>query len=73
MDLDALLALETQVWEALRTGDATADADLLAEDFVGLYPTGFADRSDHAGQLDHGPTFGDQHRFDVRLIGVDPA
>lgn len=70
MDLDGLLALETAVWQALVDGDATADERSLAEDFVGLYPTGFADRADHVAQLAGGPTV---RRFElaaVRLLAV---
>ena len=55
-ELDEILALETAVWSALQDGDASADARLLADDFLGVYPTGFADGGDHAGQLDNGPT-----------------
>lgn len=54
--LDEVVALETAVWVALRDGDASADERLLAEDFLGVYPTGFADKSEHSGQLDDGPT-----------------
>ena len=54
--LDALLAQEHRVWQALVAGDAAADAALLAPGFVGLYPDGFAGRDDHAGQLAGGPT-----------------
>jgi len=39
------VALESRVWDALVRGDADADADLLATDFLGVYATGFADRS----------------------------
>ncbi len=56
IDLDEALELETKVWDALRRGDADEDARLLADDFLGVYPSGFADRSDHAGQLANGPT-----------------
>jgi len=56
MDLEALVELETQVWDALVRGDGDADKRLLADDFLGVYSTGFADRADHAGQLDGGPT-----------------
>ncbi|MCU4654548.1 nuclear transport factor 2 family protein [Roseibacterium sp. SDUM158016] len=49
-------AAERAVWEALRTGDAAADARLLADDFLGVYPDGFAGPAAHAGQLAHGPT-----------------
>ncbi len=56
MQLDDLLALETAVWVALQAGDAEADRQSLSEDFLGVYPSGFADRSDHVGQLAKGPT-----------------
>ena len=55
-EIDEILALETAVWEALRDGDGAADAALLADDFLGVYPTGFAGAEDHAGQLEHGAT-----------------
>ncbi len=42
--------------EALVRGDADADTQLLSDDFLGVHPSGFADRTDHAGQLAHGPT-----------------
>lgn len=51
-----LLAAETAVWEALRAGDQAADHALLAEDFLGVYPTGFVTREDHVAELDDGPT-----------------
>ena len=68
MDLDVLIGLETEVWEALRRGDAEADADLLAEDFLGVYASGFAGRSEHAGQLANGPTVSEYELHDARLI-----
>jgi len=52
----AIVRLETAVWDALVCGDAQADAALLSEDFLGVYPTGFANRADHATQLLEGPT-----------------
>jgi len=48
--------LETQVWQALVDGDAGADVALLSDDFLGVYPSGLATRSDHAGQVNDGPT-----------------
>ena len=54
--IDVLIDLETEVWHALVAGDQVADHRLLAPDFVGVYPTGFADRADHVGQLTDGPT-----------------
>src|SRR5262245_56273723 len=68
MNLAALLELEPQVWEALRLGDAEADRRLLAEDFLGVYPTGFADRSDHVGELADGPTVAEYELRDGRIM-----
>ena len=68
MDLGAFVELETKVWEALQLGDAEADARLLAEDFLGVYPSGFADRSAHAGQLASGPTVAEFELRDARLM-----
>lgn len=64
--------LERRVWDALVTGDADADRELLAADFVGLYPTGFADRQDHVGQLQAGPTVADYRLTEQRIVVVGP-
>ena len=68
MDLEALVALETGVWDALRRGDAEEDARLLADDFLGVYPSGFANRSDHVGQVSNGPTVADFELTEARLM-----
>ncbi len=68
MDLNAFIELEAEVWDALRRGDAEADAVLLADDFLGVYPSGFADRSDHAGQLANGPTVAEFELREPRLM-----
>ncbi len=70
MDLNTFIELETRVWEALRRGDAAEDARLLAEDFLGVYSTGFANRSDHAGQLANGPTVAEFELHDARLMVI---
>lgn len=74
-DLANFLALEIKVWQALMTGDASADAALLTADFLGVYPSGFAGRGDHCGQLTDGPVMVryqlDQAR--LRVIGRDHA
>lgn len=54
--VQTLMALETRVWQALVSGDSGADDALLAQDFLGVYPDGFAAREAHVGQLDQGPT-----------------
>lgn len=56
LTLEECLALETQVWDALVAGDADADRSLLSADFLGVYPSGFANRDEHAEQLDDGPS-----------------
>jgi hypothetical protein len=63
-------ALERRVWNALIAGDADADRALLAPDFVGLYPTGFADRNDHADSLASGPTVASYELSETRLLTV---
>ena len=66
--IEAFIELETNVWDALRRGDADEDTRLLAEDFLGVYPSGFADRSTHAGQLADGPTVAEFELHDARLM-----
>lgn len=63
-------ALERRVWNALVAGDADADRALLAPDFVGLYPTGFADRDDHVDPLASGPTVASYELSEARLLTV---
>lgn len=70
MDLAGLVELETQVWQALVDGDPAADAALLSDDFVGVYPTGFADRTAHAEQLRNGPTVARFELFDPQILVV---
>lgn len=70
VDIDRVVAYETAVWQALVDGDATADAELLAPEFVGVTPTGVAGRDAHAGALTDGPTV---VRFEItepRLLTV---
>jgi hypothetical protein len=71
--IDEFLRLETEVWRALVDGDARADARLLSEDFLGVYPTGFADRSDHVGQLDDGPTVAQFELSEERLLPLSDS
>lgn len=71
--LDEVLAAETRVWQALASGDAAADSALLAPGFLGVYPTGFAGRGDHAGQLADGPTVAAFRIADPRLLAPAPG
>ena len=51
-----LVELEKMVWDALVSGDRVADGLLLADDFLGVYETGFAGKENHVEQLINGPT-----------------
>lgn len=62
--------LERAVWDALVRGDPTADRAALAPNFVGVYPSGFADADDHVGQLADGPTVADYVIADARILDV---
>lgn len=68
--IDAVLALETAVWQTLVDGDAEADARLLADDFVGVTPTGVDGREAHVGRLADGPTVRRFELSDPRLLIV---
>ncbi|MGI9369945.1 MAG: DUF4440 domain-containing protein [Ruegeria sp.] len=54
--IDEILGLEERVWLALVEGNAEADRALLSPDFLGVYPTGFANRDEHVGQFADAPT-----------------
>lgn len=67
------VALERRVWEALVTGDGEADAACLADDFVGVYPTGFAGRQAHSSQLASGPTVAEYELLRAGLLVIAPG
>jgi hypothetical protein len=69
-DIEEFVRLETAVWQALVDGDAAADAALLTADFLGVYPSGFAGRDDHAGQLADGPTVATFQLSEARLLAI---
>jgi hypothetical protein len=73
VDLVALVALETAVWQALVDGDAAADERLLADDFVGVTPRGLSDRDGHVGQLESGPTVRAFELSEARLVVVSDS
>ena len=70
--LDEILTLEKQVWSALVEGNAQADRALLSPDFLGVYPTGFANRDDHVGQFADAPTMADYNLSEARLRILAP-
>lgn len=69
-DTQLFIDLESRVWDALASGDADADRELLSADFVGVYPTGFANRADHADQVADGPSIASYSIAEARLIEV---
>ena len=58
------------MWRALVDGAADTDEQLLSDDFLGVYPTGYAGRSEHVGQLVNGPTVADYELGDARLVVI---
>jgi hypothetical protein len=71
--LEDFIRLETQVWRALAEGDADADGQVLSDDFLGVYPTGFADRKSHVEQLIDGPTVASFALHDARMLAVSES
>ncbi|MEM8843376.1 MAG: nuclear transport factor 2 family protein, partial [Pseudomonadota bacterium] len=65
--LDQMLSLEKQVWTALVDGNAEADRALLSADFLGVYPSGFANRDDHVGQFADAPTMAKYELSEAKL------
>ena len=66
------MALEQQVWEALKNGDINADADLLSDDFLGVYESGLSTKEDHLAQLQEGPVVSDYKIGHARLLRLGP-
>jgi len=71
MDVAAFLALETQVWESLLSGDYASSAHLIADDFLGVYPIGFVSRDEQKAFLANaGPVVAAYELRDARLVVV---
>jgi hypothetical protein len=69
-DVEFFVGLETGVWDALVAGDRAADRSRLTTDFLGVYPSGFADRDEHAEQLADGPTMASYSIDEARTFDV---
>ncbi|MEM7523584.1 MAG: nuclear transport factor 2 family protein [Pseudomonadota bacterium] len=67
-----LLTMERRVWDALVAGDAAADRALLSDGFLGVYPSGFAAKSEHSGQLDDGPSVASYDLSEVTVRAFSP-
>ena len=71
-ELSLFIALERQVWEALQHGDATADARLLADKFLGVYDSGFESKVQHVARAAKGPAVLHFELQAPRLIRLSP-
>ena len=72
-DLSFFVSLERQVWEALRHGDGTADALLLADNFLGVYESGFGSKAEHVAQVSSGPVVSSFDIEEPRLMRLSPV
>ncbi len=70
VEVECFVELERRVWDALVAGDADSDRSFLAEAFLGVYPSGFGDRTEHAAQLADGPTVADYEISGARAFWV---
>lgn len=67
-----IAAHERAVWNALVAGDAAADAALIDEGFLGVYPSGFANRVGHVEQLASGPSIASFDLSDISVRNLAP-
>ena len=72
-DVGFFIALERQVWEALRRGDGKADGRLLADNFLGVYESGFGTKAEHVAQVSNGPTVTEFELVTPRLMRLSPV
>ena len=63
LTVNQFIALESQVWNAFVAGDAEADARVLADNFIGVYSTGFTGKQAHCAPLRNGPL---ARRYEIR-------
>lgn len=66
--IDELVEYEKRVWQALVAGDQKSDAELLDDEFLGVYPSGYASKQDHVDQLAGGPSIASFNLSDFRVI-----
>lgn len=66
-DVRFFVELESPERKALVADDWQSNARLLAHDFLGVYKSGFAGKSEHVGQLSDGPTVSEFTIEDARV------
>jgi hypothetical protein len=67
------VAKEKEVWEALKQKDKATASRLLADDFVGMYATGFYTKSEWVKQIDEQYSITDYTIDDVKLLRASPT
>ena len=72
-NVEFFVAIERQVWEALKAADVEADASLLADDFLGVYDSGYGTKADHLTQIRNGPTVAHYEIDAAHLVHVSPS
>ena len=72
-DLAFFVAIEKEDWEALKHKDKVAASRLLADDFTGLYDTGFSTKSEWIKQMDDQYTIDDYTIEDAKLLRPSPS
>ncbi len=70
VSLALILEHEQKVWQALVDGDAELDRQMLSDDFLGVYPSGFSDRLGHVAQLADGPSMSAFELSEARLMSL---
>lgn len=65
--VEDFIHLENQVWAAFVAGDAQADSDLLTDDFLGVYDSGFLHKHEHSDQLASGPLIAQYEISEARI------
>ena len=67
------VAKEKEVWEALKQKDKAAATRLLADDFVGMYASGFYTKSEWLKQIGEQYTISAYTIDDVKLLRASPT
>ncbi|MCX7558537.1 nuclear transport factor 2 family protein [Sulfitobacter sp. F26204] len=70
--LATITRYEQQVWDALVSGDVSADETLLGDAFLGVYSDGFATKQDHSGQLANGAMVLGYDMHDIKVLPLGP-
>ena len=72
-ELAFFVTKEREDWEALKHKDKLAAARLLADDFTGLYNTGFSTKAEWIKQMDKQYTIDDYTIEDAKLLRPSPT